>query len=96
VARTLDLAPSSVTRLADRLVADRLVQRGGVPEHRGVVALSLTPTGEQLVARVLDRRRAELAGVLDCLAPDLRSAAAEALRTIHDLLGQNQSIGTIV
>ena len=45
VARTLEIAPSSVTRLADRLVAAGLVDRGGIPEHRGVVALSLRPAG---------------------------------------------------
>ncbi len=96
VARTLALAPSSVTRLADRLVARGLIARGGVPEHRGVVELSLTPSGDELVHRVIGRREAELAGVLDCLTPEARAAAAEALWAIHDLLGRDESIGSVV
>jgi DNA-binding MarR family transcriptional regulator len=96
VARTLGLAPSSVTRLADRLVVAGLAERGGVPEHRGVVTLSLRPAGTLLVLRVLQRRVDELAAVLDCLEPGLRTAAAEALRTVHDLLGANQAIGPVV
>lgn len=96
VARTLGLAPSSVTRLADRLVVAGLVERVGVPEHRGVVALSLLPAGSELVLRVLQRRFDELAAVLDCLEPALRAAAAAALRTVHDLVGENQAIGPAV
>lgn len=96
VARSLDLAPSSVTRLADRLVTAGLIERGSVPEHRGVVALSLRPAGSALVERVLQRRVDELSAVLDCLSPRARAAAAEALRTVHDLLGEDRAIGSVV
>jgi len=96
VARSLDLAPSSVTRMADRLVAAGLVERGGTPEHRGVVALSLTSAGASMVKRVSRRRHDELAGVLDCLPPEVRSTAIEAFKAIHDLLGQDRSIGAAI
>lgn len=96
MARTLELAPSSVTRLADRLVVSGLIERGGIPEHRGVVTLSLLPAGSALVDRVLQRRIDELSAVLDCLAPSVRAGGAEALRTVHDLLGENRSIGSVV
>src|SRR5215469_9302352 len=49
-ARTLGLDPSTVTRLADRMVAAGHVARGSHPEHRGVVTLELTASGRELVA----------------------------------------------
>lgn len=96
VARALEIAPSSVTRLADRLVSAGLVERGGIPEHRGVVALSLRPAGAALVQRVLRRRVEELSAVLDRLQPDRRAAAAEALSIVHEVLGENTTIGKVV
>ena len=44
-ARALGLDPSTVTRLADRMVAAGHVTRGTDPRHRGVVTLTLTPSG---------------------------------------------------
>src|SRR6201986_1618488 len=49
-ARTLGLAPSTVTRLAARMVAAGHVPRGRDPQHRGVVILELTASGRDLVA----------------------------------------------
>ena len=49
-ARTLGLDPSTVTRLADRMVAAGHVARGTAPQHRGVVTLTLTPSGRDLAA----------------------------------------------
>jgi DNA-binding MarR family transcriptional regulator len=95
VARMLGLAPSSVTRVADRLGATELIERGSMPEDRGVVTLSLRPAGTRLVLRVLQRRPNEFAQVLDRLEPDSRRAAAEALREIHALLGDNQTVGPV-
>jgi len=96
MARTLGSAASSVTRLADRLTRRGLVTRGGVPEHRGVVALSLTPQGQALVDRVLARRQAELSGVLDCLTPQTRTAALAALRAVHEALSQDDANTSVV
>lgn len=95
-ARMLDLVPSSVTRMADRLVSAGLVQRTGIPEHRGVVALSLTDEGDAVVSRVTARRRDELTGILDRLAPETRRAATEAMTAIHDLLRGAENIGGVV
>src|SRR6201994_2711644 len=44
-ARTLGLDPSTVTRLADRMVAAGHVTRGTDPRHPGVGTLRLTPSG---------------------------------------------------
>src|ERR1700685_278269 len=49
-ARALGLDPSTVTRLADRMVAAGHVARGHDPDPRGVVTLELTASGHDLVA----------------------------------------------
>ena len=96
VARMLGLVPSSVTRLASRLVTAGLVERSPVPQHRGVVALSLQPAGTRLVLRVMQRRVDELTAVLACLPAQARASAAETLRDVHDLLGKNEAIGPML
>src|ERR1700742_1572387 len=48
-ARTLGLDPSTVTRLADRMVAAGHASRGTDPRHRGVVTLTLTASRRDLV-----------------------------------------------
>ena len=96
VARMLGVVPSSVTRLASRLVTAGLVERSPVPQHRGVVALSLQPAGTRLVLRVMQRRVDELTAVLACLPAQARASAAETLRDVHDLLGKNEAIGPML
>ena len=52
VARALGLDGSTVTRLADRLVAAGYVIRGSDLGNRTVVTLELTDTGRDLVTQV--------------------------------------------
>ena len=87
VARALGLEASTVTRLADRLVISGHVTRGRDPRHRGVVTLALTPSGEDLVARVLQWRRDELSRILGHLAPVDREAATRALGLLVEAAG---------
>ena len=87
VARALGLEASTVTRLADRLVNSGHVTRGRDPRHRGVVTLALTPSGEDLVARVLQWRRDELSRSLGHLAPVDREAATRALGLLVEAAG---------
>ena len=86
-ARALGLEASTVTRLADRLVNSGHVTRGRDPRHRGVVTLALTPSGEDLVARVLQWRRDELSRILGHLAPVDREAATRALGLLVEAAG---------
>ena len=88
VARALGLEASTVTRLGDRLVGSGSVVRGSDPGHRGVVMLTLTPAGRDLVTRVRERRRQELARILASLAPGDRRAAARALRLLVEAAGE--------
>jgi len=95
-ARALGVVPSSVTRLTARLVTAGLLERGGIPEHRGVVALALTPDGRALVRRVLRRRRDELAGVLERLPSPVRSDVVAAVGALHDAMGPVRHLDRVV
>ncbi len=87
VARALDLEPSTITRLADRLVASGHVTRQGDPLHRGVVTLALTEQGTDLVEQVARWRRTELGRIAARLAPEDRAVATRTLRRMVDAAG---------
>jgi DNA-binding MarR family transcriptional regulator len=88
VARALGLDASSVTRLADRLVAAGYVARGSDPRNRIGVTLDLTDTGQDLVNQVAEWRRRELTLILGRLEPDERDALTTALRRLVEVAGE--------
>lgn len=88
VARALGLEASTVTRLADRMVAAGHVARGGEPGHRGVVTLELTASGQDLVHRVAAWRQQELARILRQLPPDSRARVTILLRELVEAAGE--------
>lgn len=92
VARALGLDASTVTRLADRMVAAGHVRRGSDPSHRGVVTLELTASGRRLVARVAAWRHQELARILGRLSPDDRAAVTAALRLLVEAAGEGHGV----
>jgi DNA-binding MarR family transcriptional regulator len=94
LARALGLEPSTVTRLADRLVASGHIVRSGDPQHRAVVTLSLTPRGRDLVTQVARWRRRELSRMAAEIAPGHRAAATVALKRLVDAAGPGY--GTVV
>jgi DNA-binding MarR family transcriptional regulator len=91
-ARTLGLDRSTITRLADRLVAAGHVRRGSDPRHRGVVILELTDSGRELVARVGAWRRQELARIMGRLAPADRVAVTGALCQLVQAAGDEYAV----
>jgi DNA-binding MarR family transcriptional regulator len=93
VARALGLEASTVTRLADRLVAAGHVTRGSEAGHRSVVTLELTNTGQVLVEQVAAWRERELARILGQLAPADRERLTIALRQLVAAAGEGY--GTI-
>jgi DNA-binding MarR family transcriptional regulator len=91
-ARTLGLDPSTVTRLAGRLVAAGHVVRGTDPRHRGVVTLALTASGRDLVAAASAWRRRELARIMARLTPSQQAAATTALGLLVTAAGDDYGI----
>jgi DNA-binding MarR family transcriptional regulator len=92
VARALGLEASTVTRLADRLVAAGHVTRGAEPGHRGVVTLELTASGQQLVSQVAAWREQELARILQQIPPAKRIQLTDALRQLVDAAGEGYGL----
>lgn len=88
VARALGLGPSSVTRLAERLVASGHVERGTDAHHRSMVTLELSERGAALIEGVLAWRREEFARILSQIDPAIRRHAAQALAQFHAVVGE--------
>lgn len=65
LAAALDVAASTAVRMVDRLVAAGLVARGVVPTNRRESHLELTAAGRRTVTAVTERRRRDLAAVLE-------------------------------
>ena len=93
VARALGLDASTVTRLADRMVAAGYVSRGSEPGHRGVVTLELTAAGKDLVDQVAAWREQELARIYRQLPPTGQAQLTRALRQLVQAAGDGY--GTI-
>jgi DNA-binding MarR family transcriptional regulator len=91
-ARTLGLDPSTVTRLADRMVAAGHVARGAAPQHRSVVTLELTASGRDLVAAADGWRRRELARIMAQLTPSQQAAVTAGLGLLVGAAGDDYGI----
>ena len=91
-AKTLGLDPSTVTRLADRMVSAGHVTRGTSPQHRGVVTLELTASGRDLVATADAWRRHELARIMARLAAPEQAAVTGALELLVAAAGEDYGI----
>jgi DNA-binding MarR family transcriptional regulator len=94
-ARALGLDPSTVSRLADRMVGAGHVVRGTDPHHRGVVTLELTASGRGLVAAADGWRRQELARILALLAPAEQQALTTALGLLVAAAGEGYGVTAV-
>jgi DNA-binding MarR family transcriptional regulator len=88
-AKTLGLDPSTVTRLADRMVSAGHVTRGTSPQHRGMVTLELTASGRALVATADAWRRNELTRIMTRLAVPEQAAVTAALELLVAAAGDD-------
>ena len=91
-ARALGLDRSTITRLADRMVAAGYVARGTSPQHRGVVTLDLTASGRDLVATADAWRRHELARIMARLAPAEQATVSTGLGLLVGAAGDDYGV----
>ncbi|GIJ75333.1 MarR family winged helix-turn-helix transcriptional regulator [Virgisporangium ochraceum] len=87
IAAELGVAPSTGTRMCDRLIRKDLIRRHRVETDRRVVRLVLTTEGRRLVDRVMRRRRAALSAVVAATAEVWHPAVAPALRAFAEAAG---------
>jgi DNA-binding MarR family transcriptional regulator len=82
LAAALGVTPTNVTGIIDRLVKQGLVSRTEDKQDRRVVLLQATGKGEELVARLRERRRSYLAEVLARLSVDDLTVLARGLNSL--------------
>jgi DNA-binding MarR family transcriptional regulator len=79
LAAALDVAPSTATRMVDRLVDAGLVYRAIPAGNRREISLTLTPSGRRTVRTVTARRRRDLRRVIEHVPTDRREAVTQAM-----------------
>jgi DNA-binding MarR family transcriptional regulator len=79
LAEQLGIDPSTCTRLCDRLVAKKLIERQWSPDRRRNVLLRLSPKVSALVEEAIRCRRAEITGLIEGLSEAQRRRLVEAL-----------------
>lgn len=90
LAAALGVEPSTATRMCDRLVRKGLVVRRRASTDRRIVRISLASSGRELVAEVTQKRRSELATILERLPLVDRQAVLSALRAFAEAAGAVQ------
>jgi DNA-binding MarR family transcriptional regulator len=91
VARSLGVAMSTATQLADRLERLGLVERRADPADRRVVRLALTEAGRSAIAEHARERDARIAVAMQRLTPVEREAVLNGLRLLETAARQNET-----
>ena len=82
------MAPSTATRMCDRLVRKGLIRRYRTPADRREVRLSLTSSGKDLIRKLSQSRRDELARYVDSIPPGAYSHLVQSLRAFGSEAGE--------
>jgi len=88
LASELQIVPSSVTRLCDRLVAKGLIAREPLEGNRREVRLQVTAEGAKIVASVSRRRRRALRRVVSAMDADDRQDLVRVLEAFNRAAGE--------
>jgi len=84
LAERLDVTPSTLTRIMDRLVRNALIERVPAKEDRRLVLHSLSDAGRELVEETERRYRAKMNRVLSRLNEQQVARLVEALRDLAE------------
>lgn len=88
LAESLDLHPSTTTRLCDRLVAKGLIGREVSSASRRETTISLAAPGRHVVQAVSRRRRREIERIVARVPAELRTSMVRALTAFADAAGE--------
>ncbi len=88
LAGELGVQPSTAMRMIDRLVAAGMVARGVSAEDRRTSVISLTKGGRRIVGEATDRRRQEIARIVEAMPPGRRRYLIDALQAFTEAGGE--------
>lgn len=88
LADELQIAPSTLTRLCDRLATKALIAREPVEGNRREVRLTVTRAGSRIVGTVSRRRRAELRKVVSAMEDRERRSLVRVLEAFAAAAGE--------
>jgi DNA-binding MarR family transcriptional regulator len=88
LAAALDVAPSTVGRMTDRLVRKQLARRHRARTDRRAVVVSLTAAGRQVVDEATARRRVLIEDILAKLPAQQQQAIASAFEAFAAAAGE--------
>ena len=88
LAGLLDVAPSTIGRMVERLVSAGLIDRQPNPDSRREVVVELTARGLDVVAGVTGHRRRRIAEVVRTMPPRERRGLIRALTAFTDAGGE--------
>jgi DNA-binding MarR family transcriptional regulator len=91
LATELQVAPSTASRMCDRLVAKGFIDRDVPAESRREVRLSLTGAGRGVVTSVTRRRRTRIRRIVERMRPRQRSALISALGEFAAAAGETEA-----
>jgi DNA-binding MarR family transcriptional regulator len=88
LAEHLAVNPSTAMRMAERLAASGMIDRSPNPENRRESILALTDTGRTVVDQVTNRRRREIAAVVQRMPAAHRDRLVDALEAFSTAGGE--------
>lgn len=88
LAHELGVAPSSATRLCDRLARKGLIERRTAPSSRREIEIEVTDIGRALVDQVTVVRRQEIARILAAIPTERWATLIDALEEFADAAGE--------
>jgi DNA-binding MarR family transcriptional regulator len=88
LAEAVAVTPPTASRLCDRLVRKELIRRRVDPRDRRLVSLALTAAGRHLVDDVTNRRRAEIARLLEAVPLKAQRSLVAALQQLATVAGE--------
>jgi DNA-binding MarR family transcriptional regulator len=88
LADALAVTPPTASRLCERLVRKGLVRRRTDRSDRRQVRVALTEAGRRLVDVVTERRRQEIARLLQAVPEDARRSVVTGLQLLADAAGE--------
>lgn len=88
LAEALGVTPPTASRLCDRLVRKGLIRRRTDRTDRRQVRIALTEAGRQLVDVVTQRRRGEIATLLEAMPDDALRSVVSGLQLLARAAGE--------